>query len=194
MHQSRRRLAVISAATGVLVIGMASLAAAATGSSNPVKAPKQIQIETTIVDDSSTTAVTVSVPSSSDPSTSAPADTVSTIADDSTSVPGGSVPGSVPSSSDPSTSVDDHGSGGHGADDGPGHDVGDDHGGDRDDSSSDDGPDHDAGDDHGGDRDDDDSDDDSSGSGKGGNGGGNDDGADHDAGDDHGGGGHGSDD
>lgn len=55
---------------------------------------------------------------------------------------------------------DDHG--GHGADDGAGHDVGDDHGG----HGADDGADHDAGDDHGGH--------------------GGDDGADHDAGDDHG--------
>ena len=51
MHQSRRRLAVISAATGVLVIGMASLAAAATGGSTPAKAPQRVEIETTILDD-----------------------------------------------------------------------------------------------------------------------------------------------
>lgn len=52
---------------------------------------------------------------------------------------------------------DDHGGdrnggngGGHGADDGAGHDAGDDHGGDGGGHGADDGPGHDAGDDHGG--------------------------------------------
>lgn len=54
-----------------------------------------------------------------------------------------------------------------GSDDGPGHDVGDDKGGDRDDSVSDDGPGHDVGDDHGGDDDGDDSGSDDSGHGGG---------------------------
>ncbi|MDQ1711214.1 MAG: hypothetical protein QOE45_664 [Frankiaceae bacterium] len=72
----------------------------------------------------------------------------------------------------------------HGADDGPNHDINDDHG--------DDGPNHDINDDHGGDRDDDHrgpghgddhGDDDNSGPGNGGHGG--DDGSGHDANDDH---------
>jgi hypothetical protein len=42
---------------------------------------------------------------------------------------------------------DDHGAGGHGADDGPGHDVGDDHGAGG--PGADDCPGHDVGDDHG---------------------------------------------
>ncbi len=45
--------------------------------------------------------------------------------------------------------VEDHH--GRGSDDGPNHDLGDDHGGDRADNVSDDGPAHDRGDDHGGD-------------------------------------------
>jgi hypothetical protein len=45
----------------------------------------------------------------------------------------------------------------NGADDGPNHDANDDHGGDRDDSSSDDGPNHDSDDDHSSSSSDDDS-------------------------------------
>lgn len=63
--------------------------------------------------------------------------------------------------------------GASGSDDGPGHDVGDDNGGDRDDSVSDDGPGHDVGDDHGGD----DSGGDDSGSDDSGHGGGDDSGS-----------------
>jgi hypothetical protein len=55
----------------------------------------------------------------------------------------------------------------NGADDGPNHDANDDHGGDRDDSSSDDGPNHDSDDDHSSSSSDDDSDDDHKGRGRG---------------------------
>lgn len=79
---------------------------------------------------------------------------------------------------------DDHGSGGHGADDGPDHDLNDDHGGDRDDSSSDDSSSDDSNDDNSGSGSDDDnsgSDDDNSGSGGGDDdSGGDDHGSDHD--------------
>jgi hypothetical protein len=75
----------------------------------------------------------------------------------------GSVTGVEVSTSD-SDFDDDHGAG---SDDGDGHDVGDDHGGD--DAGSDDGEGHDVGDDHGGDNT------------------GSDDGDGHDAGDDNGG-------
>ena len=93
---------------------------------------------------------------------------------------------------------DDHGrrQGGHGVDDGPNHDVGDDHG-----RGVDDGPNHDVGDDHVGSSGRDNtgsgrsgSDDSSGSSDPGASGGSGDDSGHHSGGDDGGSGGHGSDD